>query len=559
MEAPQPPAAGPGEESLRRLVEVGTGLLSELDLESVLRSVVSAGRELTGAKYAALGVLDGEGSELERFIYLGIDDQTRREIGSLPRGRGVLGELIREPSPLRLADVNQHPHAYGFPPGHPPMRSFLGVPITIRGEVFGNLYVTEKQGAAEFTEADQEAAEILAIWAGIAIENARLYTAKRESEEELQRALRRAETSVDIAHAVGGETDVERVLDLIVKRARALVEARTLLVLLRKRGQLRVAAQAGELRPGVGELVVPAEDTVFHAAMEERVAQHLERGTPLSEARVRELTGTEAGLVVPLLFRGRAVGVLVALDREGERKDFEEEDLRLLQAFSSSAATAVATAQSVESERLQQQIEIGESERERWARELHDETLQSLAAIRISLAAALRSDAAGREQAIADAAQATVDQMEQQINDLSRLINDLRPASLERLGLAGALDTLAEECAARGGFDVDAEVAINGKLTREEERTVYRIAQEALTNCVKHSAATRVSLSAKLAGDAVEIEVHDDGTGFDAALAEGRGLLGMRERVDLLGGELSVRSDAENGTTVKAVVPVSAG
>src|SRR6476659_541023 len=150
------------EERFRRLIDVGAALLSELDLESVLRSVVEAARELTSAEYAALGVLDRDRKELERFIYLGIDDETRRAIGNLPRGRGVLGELIRDPRPLRLRDVNEHPHAYGFPPGHPPMRSFLGVPISVRGETFGNLYMTQKQGAEAFGEADEAAALTLA-------------------------------------------------------------------------------------------------------------------------------------------------------------------------------------------------------------------------------------------------------------------------------------------------------------------------------------------------------------------------------------------------------------
>ena len=349
------PDRSPGQsqaERFRRLVDVGTALLSELDLEVVLRSVVEAARELTTAEYAALGVLDRDHTELERFIYLGIDDETKREIGNLPRGRGVLGELIREPKPLRLADVNRHPHAYGFPPGHPPMHTFLGVPITIRGETFGNLYMTEKRGGAEFDEEDVAAATTLATWAGIAIENARLYTSLSEREAEAERALRRSETSLDIARAVGGETDVDRVLDLIVKRARALVEARGLLVLLRRGGRLVVVAEAGQIGEEGRRLTIPTEDSDFEAAMQERVAQHLEPGSSPSEARLRERLGAEAALVVPLLFRGYAVGALVALDREAGG-EFDEEDLRLLQAFAASAATAVATAQSVEAERLQ--------------------------------------------------------------------------------------------------------------------------------------------------------------------------------------------------------------
>ncbi|HEX5712979.1 MAG TPA: GAF domain-containing protein [Solirubrobacterales bacterium] len=541
----------------QRLIDVGTTLLSELDLESVLRSVVEAARELTGARYAALGVLDRDRKELERFIYLGIDDETKRAIGNLPRGRGVLGELIREPQPLRLADVNRHPHAYGFPPGHPPMHSFLGVPVTIRGEAYGNLYMTEKQDAEGFDEADEEAAKTLAVWAAIAIENARLYTSLSEREEQVERALRQAQTSADIARTVGGETDVARVLDLIVKRARALVEAKALLVLLRRGEHLEVAAHAGHVGPEVRELEVPQDDAVFEAAMEERVAKHLERGSPPTEARLRERLGAETALVVPLLFRGRATGVLVAADREVGGSDFDREDLRLLEAFAASAATAVATAQSVQSERLQQQVEVAEGERQRWARELHDETLQGLAAIRISLAAALQSDVPDRAERIATAAEDTVERLEDQINELSRLINELRPAALERLGLAGALEALAEESGARGGFEVDATIALDGELSGEEERVVYRLAQEALNNVVKHSAAGKARLSAELEKGTVTIAIEDDGAGFDSErIGTGRGLAGMRERIDLIGGRIQIDSRPGEGTRLTATVPL---
>jgi signal transduction histidine kinase len=550
----------PQESHFRRLTEVGTELVSELDLEVVLTSLVDAARELTGAEYAALGVLDPTRTELERFIYLGIDDETRHEIGSLPRGRGVLGELIREPAPLRLRDVNQHPHAYGFPPGHPPMHTFLGVPIAVRGEAYGNLYMTEKRGGEEFDENDEAAAKTLAVWAGVAIENARLYTTLSEREEEVERALRRSETSVDIARAVGGETDVERVLDLIVKRARALVEAKSLLVLLRRGGRLFVAAEAGVVGDEVRQLTIPTEDSVFQAAMQERVAQHLEPGSPPSEARLRERLGAEAALVVPLLFRGRAVGALVALDREAGGTDFDEEDLRLLQAFASSAATAVATAQGVEAERLQQQVEIGEQERRRWAQELHDDALQGLAAIRISLATALQSEGEDRADRIEAAAKETVDRLESQITDLSRLINDLRPAALERLGLAGALEALAEESSARGQVKIETEIDIDGVLSREEERIAYRLVQEALNNVVKHSSATSSRVTARLADHTLEIIVEDDGCGFDpGSVKDGRGLLGMRERIELLGGEIDVRSEPQGGTRISARVPVKSG
>lgn len=561
MDASGAELATSAEVRLRRLLDVGAGIVSELDLEAVLRSVVEAACELTGARYGALGVLDADCEELERFIHHGIDEQTRREIGNLPRGRGVLGELIRDPVPLRLRDVGAHPHSYGFPPGHPQMRSFLGVPIEIRGAAFGNLYLTEKQGAEEFDEADQEAATTLALWAGIAIENARLYTSLSDREAQVERALRQAETSVDIARTVGGEIEVGRVLDLIVKRGRALVEARQLLVLLRRGSRLTVAAHAGVDGEAARELVISADDSALERAMSHRVSQRLGRGTPPSSARLRERLGAEVALVVPLLFRGRAVGALVALDRETDDGEFDEEDERLLQAFATSAGTAVATAQTVQSERLQQQVEIGERERQRWARELHDDTLQGLAAIRISLATALQSKGEDRADRVVTAAEATVDHLESQISELSRLINDLRPAALERLGLVGALEALAEESAARGGFAVETALELPEELASEEERALYRLAQEALNNAVKHAGASRVSLYVGIEGGAARIVIEDDGAGFDPEAGEvsgdgGRGLVGMRERLETLGGQLELRSAPGEGTRVAARFPV---
>lgn len=546
----------PADARSRRLVEIGSSLVSELDLEVVLRQVVEAARELTGAEYAALGVLDPQRRELERFIYLGIDERTRHEIGPLPRGRGVLGELIREQAPLRLAEVEQHPHSYGFPPGHPPMHTFLGVPIVIRGEAYGDLYMTEKAGGAQFDAADEEAAKTLAGWAAIAIENARLYQALSEREVELSRALRRAESSADIARAVGGETDLARVLSLIVRRARALVDAKTVIVLMRRGERLVFAGHAGDGHDVTG-LSVPVDDDAVLEAIRDRVVQHLAQGSPASAAHLREQVGAEAALVVPLLFRGRAVGALVALDRETGGGDFDAEDMDLLQAFAASAATAIGAAQTARAERLQQQVEASEAERRRWARELHDGILQNLAAVRITLAAALQGAGEDRAGAVESAAEATVEALEEQITELSRLINDLRPASLERLGLAAALEALAEESGNRGAFAVETEIEVDGALTSDEERGVYRLVQEALTNVVKHSGAARATVCARCADGFAEIEVRDDGAGFDpAAPGAGRGLLGMRERVAMLGGTLEVDSRPGEGTRLAATLPL---
>src|SRR3954451_7032465 len=223
------PVPAVDEQQLRRLLEVGRALVAERDADAVLDHVLEVARELTGARYAALGVLDEEGRMLERFLTLGIDDETHRIIGDLPHGRGVLGVLIEDPRPLRLDDVGHPPKSYGFPPGHPPMKTFLGVPIRIRGEVFGNLYLTEKAGGRDFTEDDEASIVILADWAAIAIANARLSHAAEQRRLDLERAVRGLEVTTAIARAVGGETDIDRVLELIVKRARALVHARGLM------------------------------------------------------------------------------------------------------------------------------------------------------------------------------------------------------------------------------------------------------------------------------------------------------------------------------------------
>jgi GAF domain-containing protein len=188
---------------LRRLLAAGRSLVADLDLESVLDQVLEIAREVTGARYAALGVLDEQRSELERFLTVGIDEATHRVIGDLPHGRGILGVLIDEPQPLRLDSVGSDPRSYGFPPGHPRMETFLGVPVLIRGQAWGNLYLTDRADGEPFSESDEETATILAEWAAIAIENARLYEGVAKRREELERAVRRLEATTTIARAVG--------------------------------------------------------------------------------------------------------------------------------------------------------------------------------------------------------------------------------------------------------------------------------------------------------------------------------------------------------------------
>ena len=374
------------EARLRRLIEVGRSLVSQLDLETVLGRVLNAARDLTRARYAALGILDSDRSRLERFVTVGIDDITRTQIGPLPEGRGVLGVLISDPKPLRLTNVGDHQSSYGFPEHHPPMRSFLGVPILIGGEAFGNLYLTEKEGG-DFDDVDEESVIILAEWAAIAIANAR----------------------------------------------------------------------------------------------------------------------------------------------------------------------------SVARDRLRRTMEASERERSFWARELHDETLQGLAALRVLLGSGLR---VGTMESMTQAINQATDELGSEIDKLRGLITELRPAALDELGLIAAIEALTDRSTSTAGLEINTELALpqawgEERLDPELESTIYRLVQEALTNVVKHARADRVDLQVAAAGSTVTVSVRDDGIGFDpATTSEGFGLVGMRERLDLIGGRIAITSGPGRGTEVRAELPV---
>ena len=374
-------------------------------------------------------------------------------------------------------------------------------------------------------------------------------TDRRRDRDELRRAVRRLQAATDVAIAIGGETDLQRVLEAIVERGRALVEARALIILLREGEDLIVAATAavaGGLDPKVSELRIRADEA----------SQQVLLGR-FTEA---DLGAKESGraLLAPLLFRGEPLGVVVALDRIGERGRFDVEDQRMLEAFAASAATGVATARSMAEERLQNTIDAAEQERSRWARELHDETLQALAVLRMRLSSALREE--GPEK-LRDTGQAAVEQIDDEIVKLRRLITELRPASLDTIGLEAALQALAEQHQHDAGIAVDCDFDLpredEARPTPILETAVYRLVQEALNNVSKHSMASSADLTVKAWRGAIEIEVQDNGVGFEPPLVrEGFGLVGMRERAALLGGSLDVESTRGSGTRVRAEIPL---
>jgi signal transduction histidine kinase len=546
----------------RGVLTVARTVLEQLDLELVLERILEAARELTGASYAALGVLDESRTRLARFVTLGVDEAARRLIGAPPTGRGVLGELIRNPEPLRIDNVGSHPYSYGFPVGHPPMRCFLGVPIQIDGQPFGNLYLCEKHGGGEFSESDEEAAVLLADFAGVAIDHARRYAGSESQRLDLERTVSALDATIQIARALGGQTNLQAILELVAKRGRALVSARALVIELLYDDELEFSAGAGELPPGMLGTRVPLANTVASAALRSRRSQRLH--DQLNRARFDQYglgrMGLSAsdGLIVPLVFRDQPYGVIVAIDHL-ENGEFTSEHERLLEAFAASAAIAVATARSAADERRRQRLAAAEAERSRWARELHDDTLQALGNLRLMLSGARRSR---DPEAMADAIGRALEQLESDIAGLRALITELRPAALDALGLEPALLALIDRVGA-GGLDVDANIDLayehgrcDERLDGELETSVYRIVQESLTNAMKHGEATRASVEVIEGDDRICIKVRDDGRGFDPkADTNGFGLIGIRERVELLEGEVVVTSSIGNGTTVTAALP----
>jgi signal transduction histidine kinase len=543
------------ERRLRRLLDVGRSLIAELDPEAVLDRLLDVAQELTGARYAAIGVLDDRREQLERFLTRGIDEETHRAIGDLPRGRGVLGVLIHDPRPLRLSDAGSHPESYGFPLAHPPMHTFLGVPIVVHGEVWGNLYLTEKD-TGDFTDEDEEAATVLADWAAIAIANSRLYRDVRQRHDELQRANRGLETTTEIGRALGGVTDLDRVLELVVKRSRALIDARATELALLDGGEMVIAAAAGQGVEGVEGARVPIENSPAGAALSSGRPQRV-RDVPQGAASAR------TALVVPMTFRNKTIGFLSAFDRAGGEAAFTDEDERLLQAFAASAATAVATAQSASDEALRRSIRASEEERSRWARELHDETLQDLAGLKVLLSGARRSEDRARLDGAVDQA---LEMLTHGIAGLRALITDLRPAALDSLGTEPALRALASRAEKQSGLSIELDIRLGfeqGRTRRRHapdvEAAIYRLVQEALNNVAKHAEASTVWIEVVDADDdsCIDIEVRDDGRGFDTnAATAGFGLLGMRERVGLVQGKVEFTSSPGKGTMVRARIPV---
>jgi signal transduction histidine kinase len=536
----------------RSLIEAGIAVTSELSLDAVLQKIVEAAASLTGARYAALGVIDRSGKGLERFLTTGIDAETYDRIGELPHGRGILGVLIRDAHPLRLHDLTADRRSVGFPPYHPLMRTFLGVPILLRGVAYGNLYLTEKEGGEDFTAEDEELTRLLAAQAAVAIENARLY-------ESATRWLAQLESLTEVGNALAAETELGPLLELIATRLRELINCQLVVISLPVAGgDLRIEAAVG---PSAAELVgtMLARDgsksgRVLDRRHSERVDSTLD-DLEIDQEVARRM-GFRSGLFVPLLVGNRAIGVIAAHNRIGADPRFTDEELRLAETFAARAAVAVDLSDRVARDALRRVVAGQEFERRRLARELHDETGQALTSILLRLKQV--EDAKSVEEARATVAGAR-EQIVHTLQSVRRLAVELRPKALDDFGLVPALERLGESFAEQSGIAVDVQANLDSdRLPGEVETALYRIVQEALTNVAKHAGASRVSVVVTKREGAVTAVVEDDGKGFGASGGEGEGLglVGMKERVGLLDGRLAIESTEGAGTTVVAEVPV---
>jgi signal transduction histidine kinase len=546
-------AVTPSDSRLRALLEASMSIGSELSLESLLQRLVTAAAELTAARYGALGVIDRSGLQLERFLTTGIDDETHRAIGDLPRGRGILGVLISEATPLRLHDLSEDARSVGFPPNHPPMHTFLGVPIMLRGVAYGNFYLTEKANGEDFTDEDQEIVALLAGQAAVAIENARLYEATTRWSTQL-------ESLNEIGNALATETDLGRLLDLIARRLRELLDARIVAVMLPAgEDELRFTAVAGDSGEDFLGHTIPRASSksgrVFDRGRSERSDSVLD--DPEVDRNVVRGFGARTGLWVPLVARSQTIGLIAVHDKLGADARFTDNDLRLTETYASRAAVAVDLSQRIARDALRRVVDAQELERRRLARELHDETGQALTSILLGLKTLEETvEGGGSNKAIGDLRELVVATLQ----DVRRLAVELRPKVLDDFGLVPALERLTDTFAEQTGITVRFESGLGGeRLPPEVETALYRIVQESLTNIVKHARAQRVSIAITRKPGAVAAVVEDDGHGFDPADVRegGFGLEGMRERVGLLDGRLQVESGEGVGTTLVAEVPIA--
>jgi two-component system, NarL family, sensor histidine kinase DevS len=522
------------------LLEAVVGVGSGLDLETTLKRIVEAAVRLVDATYGALGVI-GEGQRLAEFVPVGLDEVAIRKIDHWPEGRGLLGLLIHDPRPLRLPDIGAHPESSGFPDGHPPMDGFLGVPVRLRDEVFGNLYLTGKRGGGEFTEDDEAVLVALGAAAGVAIENARLYEAARRQQRWLQ-----ASAEVTTSLLSGAEPD--EVLAVVTRRVRELSRADLVVLALPEQDTrvLTIRFAEGDGAADVLGLVLPvghslsghvldtgAQLTVTDFAGDQRTAESV-RG-PMGHIG--------PAVLFPLGTAGDVRGVLTVGRRRGGMP-FPEETAEVVGSFAAQAGIALELAtRRRDAERL-----LLYEDRDRIARDLHDLVIQRLYATGMSLAGTVptisRPETATRVQRAVDA-------MDETIRDIRSTIYALQSrAQDEQSNLREAIVGVVEETTAMLGFAPSLRLGgkLNDQISPEVAGEMLTVLREALSNAARHAEASRVDVSVDVdTDDCLTVRVADNGIGIPA---DGRrsGLRNLSRRAEKLGGELRLGAAGADGT-----------
>lgn len=532
-----------------RLIESGLALASELSLPTVLQRIVDLATEITGATYGALGTLGSRG-EIRDFLTSGLSPEEREAIGPPPVGHGLLGALVEDARVLRLSNISDDPRSAGFPPGHPPMRSFLGSPITSKGRVFGNIYLTEKIGAPSFSEDDEQALVVLATQAGIAIENARAYEETRLRERSLE-SLR------EITNAILAGAGADEALELIADRARELVGAELASIAVPTDDSRALVLQAvsgahadqlrGQTFPQSGSIsgdVIATGKPSFIGDLgdEDRAFQPVVRIGEMGPA-----------IFVPLSVAGKPFGTLGVVNLH-KGQPFTENDLRVVETFAAQAAVAVEYARA--HEELQQMAVM--LDRERIAKELHDGAIQSLFAVGMGLeATAAMTDNNDVVQRVDQASQ----EVDRVIRDLRNYIFGLRPGILADRQLDQALREMAIDFESKTGIvtAVDIDESTASELSSRAGDLV-QLTREALSNIGRHSKAETCSVKLRRDDEVAVLEIDDDGAGFESARTEGgpgNGLRNIRERAESLGGVARIDSKPSEGTTITVTLPVS--
>ena len=531
------------QDRMQGLLRALQSIVSDLDLTSLLQRIVNEARTLIGAQYAALGVV-GQDSTLVEFVHSGMDADTVERIGSLPTGRGILGQLISDPRPLRLSTLAAHDSSSGFPPNHPPMTSFLGVPVRVGGHVFGNLYLTEKVGGSEFTAEDEELAQSLAAAAAAAIDNARLFEAVSRREQWLH-------ASRSITNSLLGVLDRAEALLLVARSVRAAAGADFAGVVVPEGGELVVAAAdglAGETL--VGERV-PAEASATGRAMRSGAPVILEdlQAEQGAHGPVRSL-GIGPLAAVPLSTAEGVLGVLTVGNLPGGRR-FTPEDVELVSDFASQAALVLTLAATQAAAKEHEMAE----ERAKIARDLHDHAIQGIFAVGLGLNG-MATRAAPEE---ATRLMELVDRLDDAIKAIRNSIFTLQTRPTSAPTLRAKLTMLVMQGGETLGFTPRLHTSgpIDTVVPPEVGADLEAVLREALSNVARHAEARSVTVTVS-AGREVSLEVRDDGRGLGTP-ERSSGLANMKARAEAHGGSCEIGPGPESGTLVRWVVPLIPG